>query len=137
MENIAKSTSYGCYLDCDFETAKYPDDKTHIVGLLAEYVYDLEQRILHYDERYIKLWNEIETLRECVSKEFDQDQQITDLQKQLAVTKKALELACEEITGSCEYCSYKTMIECPVEADCLDEKINHFKTKAKEMLENE
>ena len=84
MENIAKSTSYGCYLDCDFETAKYPDDKTHIVGLLAEYVYDLEQRILHYDERYIKLWNEIETLRECVSKEFDQEQKISDLEAKLA-----------------------------------------------------
>ena len=84
MENIAKSTSYGCYLDCDFETAKYPDDKIHIVGLLAEYVYDLEQRILHYDERYIKLWNEIETLRECSSKEFDQDQKISDLEAKLA-----------------------------------------------------
>ena len=181
MENIAKSTSYGCYLDCDFETAKYPDDKTHIVGLLAEYVYDLEQRILHYDERYIKLWNEIETLRECVSKEFDQEQKIADLEakladsekkaysrghsqrdianeiklnalredvankekrivelkQQLAISEKALELACREITGSCEYCSYKTRIECPVEADCLDEKINYFKTKAKEIIKSE
>ena len=91
MENIAKSTSYGCYLDCDFETAKYPDDKTHIVGLLAEYVYDLEQRILHYDERYIKLWNEIETLRECVSKEFDQEQQIADLEAKLAESEKSKE----------------------------------------------
>ena len=72
-------------------------------------------------------------------KEFaeEKDQQITDLQKQLAVTKKALELACKEITGSCEYCSYKTMIECPIEANCLDEKINYFKTKAKERLESE
>ena len=72
-------------------------------------------------------------------KEFaeEKDQQITDLQNQLAITEKALELACEEIAGSCEYCSYKTRIECPVEADCLDEKINYFKTKAKEMLENE
>ena len=91
MENIAKSTSYGCYLDCDFETAKYPDDKTHIVGLLAEYVYDLEQRILHYDERYIKLWNEIETLRECVSKEFDQEQKISDLETKLAESEKSKE----------------------------------------------
>ena len=90
MENIAKSTSYGCYLDCDFETAKYPDDKTHIVGLLAEYVYDLEQRILHYDERYIKLWNEIETLRECVSKEFDQEQKIADLEANLAEKDKEI-----------------------------------------------
>ena len=63
--------------------------------------------------------------------------QIEQLQNQLAITEKALELACEEITGSCEYCSYKTRIECPVEADCLDEKINCFKTKAKEMLESE
>lgn len=84
MENIAKLTSYGCYLDCDFETAKYPDDKIHIVGLLAEYVYDLEQRILHYDERYAKLWHEIETLRECVSKESDQEQKISDLEAKLA-----------------------------------------------------
>ena len=91
MENIAKSTSYGCYLDCDFETAKYPDDKTHIVGLLAEYVYDLEQRILHYDERYIKLWNEIETLRECVSKEFDKEQKIADLEAKLAECEESKE----------------------------------------------
>ena len=72
-------------------------------------------------------------------KEFaeEKDQQITDLQKQLAITEKALELACREITGSCEYCSYKTRIECPVEADCLNEKINYFKSQAKEMLENE
>ena len=72
-------------------------------------------------------------------KEFaeEKDQQITDLQKQLAITEKALELACKEITGSCEYCSYKTRIECPVEADCLDEKINYFKTKAKEMMKSE
>ena len=169
MENIAKSTSYGCYLDCDFETAKYPDDKTHIVGLLAEYVYDLEQRILHYDERYIKLWNEIETLRECVSKEFDQDQKISDLEaklaesekkaysrghsqrdianeiklnalredvankekrivelkQQLAITEKALELACEHI---------KEDLKCD---DTQDDIYNYFKTQAKEMFENE
>lgn len=72
-------------------------------------------------------------------KEFaeEKDQQITNLQNQFAITEKALELACKEITGSCEYCSYKTRIECPVEADCLDEKINYFKSQAKEMLENE
>ena len=67
----------------------------------------------------------------------EKSQQITDLQSQLAITEKALEFACEELAGSCEYCSYKTRIECPVEADCLDEKINYFKTKAKEMLESE
>ena len=72
-------------------------------------------------------------------KEFAEEkgQQITDLQSQLTIIQKALELACREITGSCEYCSYKTRIECPVEADCLDEKINYFKTKAKEMMKSE
>ena len=68
---------------------------------------------------------------------FQQQQLIGNLQSQLAITEKALELACKEITGSCEYCSYKTRIECPVEANCLDEKINYFKTKAKEMLGSE
>ena len=62
---------------------------------------------------------------------------ISNKDQQLTIIQKALELACREITGSCEYCSYKTKIECPVEADCLDEKINYFKTKAKEMLESE
>lgn len=65
------------------------------------------------------------------------DKQIANLQNRLKVAEKALELACKEITGSCEYCSYKTRIECPVEADCLNEKINYFKTKAKEMLGSE
>lgn len=149
MENIAKLTSYGCYLDCDFETAKYPDDKIHIVGLLAEYVYDLEQRILHYDERYIKLWNEIETLRECVSKEFDQEQKISDLEAKLSLTEKALKLACRWINDIQEMDS-----DCPIYADCFRvEKdcdnwdcgncdcskfaIEHFKTKAKEMIKSE
>lgn len=60
-----------------------------------------------------------------------------ELKHQLKVSEKALELACKEITGSCEYCSYKTRIECPVEANCLDEKINYFKTKAKEIMKSE
>ena len=66
-----------------------------------------------------------------------QDQQIAEFQHQLKVSEKALELACKEITDSCEYCSYKTRIECPVEAKCLDEKLNYFKTKAKEMMKSE
>lgn len=45
MKNIAKLTSYGCYLDCDFATARYPGDETHIVGNVAEYVYDLEKKL--------------------------------------------------------------------------------------------
>lgn len=44
-DKIAKLTSYGSYLDCEYITAKYPDNESHIVGDLAEYVYDLEQEI--------------------------------------------------------------------------------------------
>ena len=89
----------------------------------------------HYTNKKRKKYQKIENGYEDICKR--QDQQIAELQQQLAITEKALELACREITGSCEYCSYKTRIECPVEADCLDEKINYFKTKAKEMLESE
>ena len=77
------------------------------------------------------------TKKQLVDWSFKREAQIFDLKDQLALTEKALELACKEITGSCEYCSYKTTIECPVEANCLDEKINYFKTKAKEMMKSE
>ena len=80
---------------------------------------------------------ELNSIQWLCEKSMNDDIKIKNLQSQLTITEKALELACKEITGSCEYCSYKTRIECPVEADCLDEKINYFKTKAKDMLENE
>lgn len=67
----------------------------------------------------------------------EKDKQIAQLQHQLKVSEKALELACKEITDSCEYCSYKTMPDCPIEVNCLDEKINYFKTEAKEMMKSE
>ena len=47
------------------------------------------------------------------------------LEKQLAITQKALELACEHI---------KEDLKCD---DTQDEIYNYFKNKAKEMLENE
>lgn len=65
------------------------------------------------------------------------DKEINRLTHQLALTEKALELACEEITGSCEYCSYASMPECPIEADCVEEKIKYFKQQAEREVENE
>ena len=93
---------------------------------------DVEQKLREIERKYGGFAN-FELITLCNGK----DKYIADLQSQLAITEKALELACKEITGSCEYCSYKTRIECPVEADCLDEKINYFKTKAKEMMKSE
>ena len=54
-DKIAKLTSYGTYLDCEYITAKYPDDDGHIVGDLAEYVYDLEQKIEEQYEEIVKI----------------------------------------------------------------------------------
>ena len=59
------------------------------------------------------------------------DEQIVDLQHRLEVAEKALELACEEFMGDLEFNG---------ELDKhynLQANIEYFKTKAKEMLENE
>lgn len=61
----------------------------------------------------------------------EKDQQITDLQSQLAITEKALKLACEELMGDLEFNG---------ELDKhynLQANIEYFKTKAKEMLKSE
>ena len=61
-------------------------------------------------------------------KEFaeEKDQQITDLQKQLAITEKALELACETLQDI-NFKLYNTEMNF----------VDFFKQQAKEMLENE
>jgi hypothetical protein len=63
--------------------------------------------------------------------------------KQLALTEKALELACEELYDSdsisvCSYCPYNLTAECP--DICPSDKhilTEYFKTKAKEMMKSE
>lgn len=63
-------------------------------------------------------------------KEFaeEKDQQITDLQKQLAITEKALELACEprDDWGGKQYSGTE-----------YDNYYDYFMAEAKEMMENE
>ena len=88
-------------------------------------------------ERWVKLCVKLDNIDKSDLIDMATQKKFAELKDQLALTEKALELACKEITGSCEYCSYKTRIECPVEANCLDEKINYFKTKAKEMMKSE
>lgn len=56
----------------------------------------------------------------------EKDQQITDLQKQLAITEKALELACETLQDI-NFKLYNTEMNF----------VDFFKQQAKEMLENE
>ncbi len=61
-DKIAKLTSYGSYLDCEFITSKYPDDESHIVGDLAEYVYDLEEKIEEQEKEIKDRLNQIRDL---------------------------------------------------------------------------
>ena len=127
-----------------FGTNTIKDNKTNqfygcVVDLLNQQdkrIKELEEELENYKLcRCVDCSSEYEYGLETSIDELDKENQ--QLKQQLAITEKALEFACEEITGSCEYCSYKTRIECPVEADCLNEKINYFKTKAKEMLGSE
>ncbi len=70
----------------------------------------------------------------------EKDQQINDLQKQLAITEKALELACERVKyfeemqdkemGFYEFFGYDSDYD-------LKAIIEQYKQQAKEMLENE
>ena len=70
----------------------------------------------------------------------EKDQQITDLQSQLAITEKALELACERVKyfeeiqdkemGHFELFGYDSNYD-------LQAVIEQYKQQAKEMLENE
>ena len=124
------------YFDNDTDTSwKIIDNKTkQEVGGINDMIKQLNRQ----DKQIRDLEQENLSLQEqSIRDNQNWIEETTQLKQQLVVTEKALELACKEITGSCEYCSYKTRIECPVEADCLDEKINYFKTKAKEMLESE
>ena len=67
-------------------------------------------------------------------KEFSeaQDQQITNLQNQLAITEKALELACKE-----ELREFGVYTEDYGSEQKLFQLIEDYKQQAKEMLENE
>ena len=69
----------------------------------------------------------------------EKDQQITDLQSQLAITEKALEMACDYLVsnGNEDDELYKLIQNIYADDEYLATKINYFKTKAKEMLENE
>lgn len=80
---IAKLTSYGSYLDCEYITAKYPEDESHIVGDLAEYVYDLEQENekLKQDKEHLN-YHLIDKNCECELLKLDQNQKaIAELEK--------------------------------------------------------
>lgn len=75
----------------------------------------------------------------------EKDQQITDLQKQLAITEKALELAVNYMQSYCPYLATKKkdgnvifyIDKTDCDSNCSNCIKTHYKQRAKEMLENE
>ena len=86
-------------------------------------------------------YNAIQELHEALN---DKDQQITDLQSQLAITEKALELVAD-MQSHCPYLSTKKkdgnvifyIDKTDCDNNCSNCIKNHYKQRAKEMLENE
>lgn len=94
-------------------------------------------------EKWVKLCLKLENIPESEIIDMASLKKITDLEHQLALTEKALELACEELYNTdsisiCAYCPYDIedgcADECPENIKILEK---YFKTKAKEMMKSE
>ena len=145
---------YGCVVDLLNQQSKRIKELENENQQLKQQLEESEKETKHWHDLYKDRDNQFQSIRQRyhllnrLQAKYDDKNKLhlsemhclelvnenEQLKQQLAITEKALELACREITGSCEYCSYKTRIECPVEADCLDEKINYFKSQAKEII---
>lgn len=127
MEKIAKLTSYGCYLDCDFVTAKYPDDEVHIVGNVAEYVYDLENKLYDLEYKHSNLQEKYEHLEGWHDAVLGE---AIEFENKLRLTEKALELACQTIKSMCPPLWIGGNIPAPEPKD-----VEYFMEIAKEYLD--
>ena len=109
---------------CDgIDWCKLNHDETGICGYCDREFEDLEEATTHYDAL-------VEENNTFLMENSKMTGEIKDLQSQLAITEKALKLACEEI-GRIEAKFGSAYIR--ANGYLLD----YFKTKAKEMLENE
>lgn len=98
-------------------------------------------KTIDYYENYIRELNQESITVYATARNYEQKCKL--LQDQLALTEKALELACEELYDSdsisvCSYCPHNLYAECP--DICPSDKhilTNYFKTKAKEMMKSE
>ena len=93
-----------------------------------------EQKLREIERKYGGFEN-FELITLCNEK----DKYITDLQSQLAITEKALELACDYLVsnGNEDDELYKLVQNIYADDEYLATKINYFKTKAKEMMKSE
>ena len=111
---------------------KLNHEETGICGCCDREFEDLEEATTHYDA----LAEENNTFLMENSKMAGE---LKDLQNQLAITEKALEFACDYLVsnGNEDDELYKLVQNIYADDEYLATKINYFKTKAKEMLENE
>ena len=89
----------------------------------------------HYTNKERKKYEKIVNKYEDICKR--QDQQITDLQKQLAITEKALELAVDYMFKELKLDGYQDMHWDGSDLILLQENIDCFKEQAKEMMKSE
>lgn len=99
---------------------------------------ELEEELKNYKLcRCVDCSSEYEYGLETSIDELEKENQ--QLKHQLAITEKALELACDYLVsnGNEDDELYKLVQNIYADDEYLATKINYFKTKAKEMLENE
>lgn len=77
------------------------------------------------------------TKKQLVDECFKKEAQIFDLKDKLALTEKALELACLSLRGKCDYCKYKDDERCPLDHNCSNLVMEYFLEQAKEMMKSE
>jgi hypothetical protein len=114
-----------CMENCTFESKGYCPVR-YVKGLLEE------------KDKVIENW---QTMYESVMQTCGNDaKEIKRIQDQLALTEKALELACEELyteIGACQYCTNGDFDICSAGIKCQNVIKDYFKTKAKEMMKSE
>ena len=64
----------------------------------------------------------------------DADCLIHELDKELKIAEKALELACKSMSGKCSYCIYANEPQCPPNHHCSNLVMQYFKEEAKEIV---
>ena len=129
-----------------FGTNTIKDNKTNqfygcVVDLLNQQdkrIKELEEELENYKLcRCVDCSSEYEYGLETSIDELDKENQ--QLKQQLAITKKALELACDYLVsnGNEDDELYKLVQNIYADDEYLATKINYFKTKAKEMMKSE
>lgn len=123
---------------------KLNHEETGICGNCDREFEDLEEAITHYDAL-------VEENNTFLMENSKMAGELKDLRKQLAITEKALELACKDVNdltqnqigyGLCYECEHFDLCNKLSNIDELDLECEQvfaqaYKTKAKEMLENE